>query len=226
MRTVGDTPRTDRANNADAEHEFQAFYAAHYAQLVAQGTMLSDSLQEAEDAAQEACMAAMAKWDTIRSPYHWTKKAMSRKLVRDRQIRRARWYQRLLPQSPPDLEIPVPPRSSVDEQMRALDVLAALRQLPSRQRQVMILLAECELDHREIAELLGTTPNNVSVNVHHARRKLRLLLGQGSEPVPAGDSLDSVRRDDPLYALIHSTAVWLRLGIHAKQRADRKEGNR
>nr|WP_137951633.1 sigma factor [Streptomyces avermitilis] len=98
---MGDTPRTDRANNADVEREFQVFYAAHYAQLVAQGTMLSDSLQEAEDAAQEACMAAMAKWDTIRSPYHWTKKAMSRKLVRDRQMRRARWYRRLLPQSPP-----------------------------------------------------------------------------------------------------------------------------
>ena len=52
---------------------------------------------------------------------------------------------------------------------------AAVRALPLAHRQVVMLLLE-GLAHREIAEVLGTTENNVAVRANRARAALRVLL--------------------------------------------------
>jgi RNA polymerase sigma-70 factor (ECF subfamily) len=57
-------------------------------------------------------------------------------------------------------------------------LLAATRALPLAHRQVVTLLLE-GLSHREIAEVLGTTENNVAVRANRARAALRALLEEG-----------------------------------------------
>lgn len=57
-------------------------------------------------------------------------------------------------------------------------LLAATRALPVGHRQVVTLLLE-GLSHREIAEVLGTTENNVAVRANRARAALRALLEGG-----------------------------------------------
>lgn len=57
-------------------------------------------------------------------------------------------------------------------------LLAAARALPLGHRQVVTLLLE-GLSHREIAEVLGTTENNVAVRANRARAALRALLEEG-----------------------------------------------
>jgi RNA polymerase sigma factor (sigma-70 family) len=54
-------------------------------------------------------------------------------------------------------------------------LLAAARALPLGHRQVVTLLLE-GLSHREIADVLGTTENNVGVRASRARAALRVLL--------------------------------------------------
>lgn len=54
-------------------------------------------------------------------------------------------------------------------------LLAATRALPVAHRQVVTLLLE-DLSHREIAEVLGTTENNVAVRANRARAALRALM--------------------------------------------------
>lgn len=54
-------------------------------------------------------------------------------------------------------------------------LLAATRALPVGHRQVVTLLLE-GLSHAEIAEVLGTTENNVAVRANRARAALRALL--------------------------------------------------
>ncbi len=54
-------------------------------------------------------------------------------------------------------------------------LLAATRTLPLAHRQVVTLLLE-GLSHREIAEVLGTTENNVGVRANRARAAMRALL--------------------------------------------------
>jgi RNA polymerase sigma-70 factor (ECF subfamily) len=48
--------------------------------------------------------------------------------------------------------------------------------LPESFRTVIILFDMAELSHREIAEILGTTVENVKVRLHRARKELRALL--------------------------------------------------
>lgn len=67
------------------------------------------------------------------------------------------------------------PAIAFDRRQREARLLAAVRALPVPHRQVVTLLLE-GLGHREIAEVLGTTENNVAVRASRARAALRVLL--------------------------------------------------
>jgi RNA polymerase sigma-70 factor (ECF subfamily) len=51
-----------------------------------------------------------------------------------------------------------------------------VRTLPESYRDVIMLFDIAELSHREIAEILDTTIENVKVRLHRARKELRALL--------------------------------------------------
>lgn len=60
-------------------------------------------------------------------------------------------------------------------------LLAALRQLPVGQRQLLTMALE-DLTPREIAEVLGITENNVAVRLTRARAALRELMAARRQP--------------------------------------------
>ena len=55
-------------------------------------------------------------------------------------------------------------------------LVAAIRDLPPGQRQVLVLSLE-GLSHREIGEVMGLKENNVSVRLHRARKSLAQQVG-------------------------------------------------
>jgi RNA polymerase sigma-70 factor (ECF subfamily) len=67
------------------------------------------------------------------------------------------------------------PAIAYERKERGNRLLAAARALPIGHRQVVTLLLE-GLSHREIAEVLGTTENNVAVRANRARAALRALM--------------------------------------------------
>lgn len=69
---------------------------------------------------------------------------------------------------------PSPEEDASAVQRREL-LLSALRTLPVGHRQVLSLALE-GLDHREIAEIVGISVNNVAVRLNRARAALRLEL--------------------------------------------------
>ncbi|HLP08254.1 MAG TPA: sigma-70 family RNA polymerase sigma factor [Opitutaceae bacterium] len=83
---------------------------------------------------------------------------------------------------------PVPPEDLVSlaadasphERRRATELeehlLAALQQLPERQRSALLLTAAGELSPAEIATALGVSPGNLHVILHRARQTLRTLF--------------------------------------------------
>jgi RNA polymerase sigma-70 factor (ECF subfamily) len=79
---------------------------------------------------------------------------------------------------PPDeLASPAPsPESEVIADARRARLLEVIRALPHGQRQTMMLHLE-GFGHAEIADVLGTTPNNVGVRLHRARKEIRSRLG-------------------------------------------------
>lgn len=64
------------------------------------------------------------------------------------------------------------PEAELLADARREELLEAIRGLPHGQRQTMMLHLE-GLEHGEIAEVLGTTPNNVGVRLHRARAAIR-----------------------------------------------------
>jgi RNA polymerase sigma-70 factor, ECF subfamily len=63
---------------------------------------------------------------------------------------------------------------------RAARVREAVLRLPRRQREVLTLRVDAELPFAEIAEALSITENAARVNFHHATRRLRTLVEEGS----------------------------------------------
>jgi RNA polymerase sigma-70 factor (ECF subfamily) len=59
-----------------------------------------------------------------------------------------------------------------------VDVERALAQLPPRYREVVVLHELEGYTHDEIAELLGIEPGTSKSQLHHARRRLRTLIGE------------------------------------------------
>ena len=58
-------------------------------------------------------------------------------------------------------------------------LLAAVRALPVPHRQVITLLLE-GLSHHEIADVFGTTENNIAVRANRARAAMRVLIEEGA----------------------------------------------
>lgn len=61
-----------------------------------------------------------------------------------------------------------------------LQIRLAVEQLPARQREVVQLLIWQGLSATEVAELTGTTAQNVYANFHAAKQQLRILLVDSS----------------------------------------------
>jgi RNA polymerase sigma-70 factor (ECF subfamily) len=73
------------------------------------------------------------------------------------------------PRAPPDLELA---RAQQEERL-----FAAVRSLPPAYRQAVMLRLE-GLSHREVADVLGTSENNVAARLSRARKKLTALLAE------------------------------------------------
>lgn len=67
------------------------------------------------------------------------------------------------------------PAVAYERRERERALLAAVRALPVPARQVITLLLE-GLSQREVADVLGTTENNVAVRANRARAALRVLM--------------------------------------------------
>jgi RNA polymerase sigma-70 factor (ECF subfamily) len=136
----------------------------------------------AEDLTQETMLRAWRDRHTLRDPQVarvWLLR-IATNLWTD-QLRRMKYQPRLL-QSEPPCPRPLPVRAA-DEREQVRLALAAMDELPPRQRQVMYL-ATCEpLTHAEVAEVLGIDVAAVKSNLSLARRELRRRLNDAYKSV-------------------------------------------
>lgn len=65
-------------------------------------------------------------------------------------------------------------------------VLAALKQLPERQRTAVMMYDLEGYDHAEIAGILGIAVGTSRANLHHGRQALRRILGEEAAPFTEG----------------------------------------
>lgn len=155
--------------------DFDTFFANSWSEMLARAVVLSGSRQDAEDAVQEAYAAALSGWDRISTydnPGAWVYK-----IVRQRLWKSARRWRKVSVLSPEDLTSWRATEGDPERFTEATMALTALKELPHRQRMVMIMHCLHQMDQKEIADELGLTRGSVAASIHKARRKLEKALG-------------------------------------------------
>jgi len=154
---------------------FEAFYAATFGRLLGQLYPVTGDVHEAEDVVQEAFARAAVRWSRLRDydvPEAWVRRvAMNLAAERARRLRRlARALQRI--GKPPEV-----PEVSVE----GIALLEALRTLPVRQRQAIVLHYLVGLPVEEVAQTLSARSGTVKSLLFRGRRALAARLGEPEE---------------------------------------------
>ena len=159
---------------ADTEG-FEEFYTATVGRLVGQLFPVTGDLHEAEEVVQEAFARASVRWGRLRDydrPEAWVRR-VAINLAADRGRRLQRQARALLRAGPP----PVVPAASVE----ALALAEALRTLPVRQRQAIVLHHLADLPVEEVAAILGARTGTVKSLLARGRHALAARLGDPEE---------------------------------------------
>jgi RNA polymerase sigma-70 factor (ECF subfamily) len=159
---------------ADTEG-FEEFYIATVGRLLGQLFPVTGDLHEAEEVVQEAFARASVRWARLRDydvPEAWVRR-VAMNLAADRGRRLQRQARALLRAgSPPS----VPPAS-----VEALALAEALRTLPMRQRQAIVLHHLVDLPVEEVAATLGARAGTVKSWLARGRKALAATLGDPEE---------------------------------------------
>ena len=153
---------------ADADEALTALYAAHYRSLVRLAALLLDDLPACEDVVQEAYVRVYRSWSRVSDPnkalayLRQTVVNLSRSALRRRLV-----AHRLAPR---------PERTASEDAAYATverDALVrALRTLPRREREAVVLRHVADLTEAQAAEVMGCSTGSVKGYTSRALAKL------------------------------------------------------
>ena len=157
--------------------EFARFFRAEHSKLIRFVMATGAGGDEAAEIAQVTFVKAFESWDVIRVPRAWIRRVAVNELTAARQAARRQTPHATLPDAP----VPVSTALAVELTEEARQVLAALQELPPRQRQVMAWIID-GFGATEIARELGVSPESVRQSYAKARKNLGRFYGRRKRP--------------------------------------------
>ncbi|WP_246004094.1 SigE family RNA polymerase sigma factor [Nocardioides marmoriginsengisoli] len=159
----------------DADAALEDLYAGHYARLVRLAVLLLRDQALAEDVVQDSFVAVHQRWRRIdqgSAPAYLARTVVnrSRSALRHRSV-----VARNRPEPAPDV---APADAPVIAAERRGEVLNALADLPTRQREVLVLRYYLDQSEREIATTLGISQGAVKSHASRGAASLRQTLSQ------------------------------------------------
>ena len=157
--------------------DIDALYQRNWHQLVRLAVLLVDDVASAEDVVQDAFVALHRKAGTLRDPaaaFAYLQASvlnLSRSVLR-RRITARKHLKVAEPDEAPAADGAVLLREEHDA------ALAAVRRLPPRQREVIVLRYWAGLSERDIATTLGISAGSVKANASRAMATLHSILGR------------------------------------------------
>lgn len=156
---------------ADGDRSFESWYRAEHPRLVTSLLLVCGDLSDAQDAADEALASALARWSRVgamASPGGWTYRVAIN--VLRRRGRRRTLETRALRRVAHESHVPAP----------AGEAWEAVRQLPARQREAVVLRYIGDLTEQDVARVMGIRRGTVSATLADALRNLAQLLDDES----------------------------------------------
>ncbi len=166
-------------SGGNASAVLTAVFAVHYGNLVSAARLLVDDRGQAEELVQEAFARTYAAWPRLRTPddplpylrrsvINLARGTLRRRLT----IRRA--------------QLPAPGDSSsaeasVIDRIGQRDVIRAVKSLPIRQRECVVLRFGSDCSIAEVAAALKISEGSVKQHLHRALNSLRLALDPEDE---------------------------------------------
>jgi RNA polymerase sigma-70 factor (sigma-E family) len=171
-------PAMTRAVEWDADRAVTAIYTDHYRSLVRLAAFLVRDTSTAEEVVQDSFVAMHGAWRRLRD----TDKALSylRQSVvnRSRSVLRHRMVvDKNTPKPPPDM--PSAEHGAILQLERSA-VVSALRSLPDRQREALVLRYYGDLSEAQIASVMGISRGAVKSHTARAMAALRAVLERDS----------------------------------------------
>ena len=167
---------TDDALVVRAEQSFEAFYRSNYRQVLCCVYALIDR-SWAEDLTQEAFVVASQRWEEIRTlenPGAWVRRVAINRAASAFHRRRAE-TRALLRLSGSQHEV-VPAMSEAAE-----EVWTAVRSLPRRQREAIVLCLVAGYSRLEVAEIMSVSVETVKTHLERGRQTLAGILKESTE---------------------------------------------
>lgn len=164
-----DAPDLLRARERAVRFEdgYAAFYRAEFPHVVRASYLIVHDRQRAEEVAQEAFIQLLVHWRKVSRydrPSAWVRRVAIRMASRTARRDRLR----------PVLEQDTDPPPSFAAQ--DIDLLNAIKQLPTRQRAAVALFYFEDRPLPEVADILGCSHATAKVHVFNARQRLATLL--------------------------------------------------
>jgi len=158
----------------DADEAVTQLYAAHYSSLVRMAALLVRHSGEAEEIVQDAFVAMHGRWRRLREP----DRALG--YLRRSVVNGARSAHRrhlvAAKHTPTHLDDEASAESHVMTAASRAEVIEALHQLPTRQREVLVLRYYSDLSEAEIADALEISRGAVKSHAHRGMNALRATL--------------------------------------------------
>jgi RNA polymerase sigma-70 factor (sigma-E family) len=163
--------------------DFTEFVHVAWPTLYRTAYLLVGEHQLAEDLVQAALAKTYASWNKVRDRSAAT--AYARVALLNTGMS---WFRRRSWSEKPAESLPEPAGHHGEPSDRPA-IMTALRELPPRQRAVVVLRFYEDLSVREVADALGCSEGTVKSQTHDALTKLRTLLGDAVVPADLRSSL-------------------------------------
>ncbi len=172
-------PRDNVAGSVD--DDFESWVRASHPRLRRLAYLLTGDLDQAEDLLQSAYAKVLPRWKKV-STYNSPEAYMHRVMVN----LRTSWWRRSRNREWSTGEIPEAARRATipdegDAVVQSQVLLAALRELPERQRAAVVLRHWCDLSEEETADVMNCSVGTVKSNASRGRAHLRAALTQSPD---------------------------------------------
>jgi RNA polymerase sigma-70 factor (sigma-E family) len=161
----------------DADEAVTRLFTAHYRGLVRLAVLLLHEPGVAEEIAQEAFVALHAHWRRLRDADKALAYLRTTVVNRSRSaLRRRGVAERYSARTQPPPDMPSAEAGALGA-LQHRDVIAALRRLPQRQREALVLRYYADLSEAEIADTMGISRGAVKSHASRGLAALREHLG-------------------------------------------------